>query len=136
MIGICVYVGSVFGAPILEPSDYAELVNSATGLDLTEEDLMLKGRCGVNLEKAFNTIHTGFNRNDDYPPERYMKEATDSGPFKGHKCDKKEFDKMLDRFYELNEWDRITGLQTDSCLKELGLEDIAHLIEKEKERIL
>jgi aldehyde:ferredoxin oxidoreductase len=32
---------------------------------------------------------------------------------------------MLDRFYQLNEWDQETGWQTEKGLKRLGLEEVA-----------
>jgi len=130
MTGICIFVGSFLGAPTLEPSDYAELVSSAMGIDLTEEELMLIGRRAANLEKAFNTIHTDFNREDDYPPRRYIEEPIKSGPYAGYKCDKEKFDEMLDRFYELHGWDKETGLQTSKCLMELDMEDVAKKLEK------
>jgi aldehyde:ferredoxin oxidoreductase len=100
------------------------------GIEVTEEELMMVGRRGINLEKAFNTIHAGFDRKDDYPPRRYMDEPIRSGPYAGVKCDKDEWDQMLDRFYELNGWDKATGLQTRRDLVELGMEDVAEKIEK------
>ncbi|MBW1800503.1 MAG: hypothetical protein JRJ85_07205, partial [Deltaproteobacteria bacterium] len=81
--GICVFAGSLFGAPIIEPSDYADLVSSALGVDLNEDELMFIGRQSVNLEKAFNTIHTDLKREDDYPPLRYMEEPINAGPCEG-----------------------------------------------------
>ena len=68
-LGICVYVGTWSGAYALEPSDYAELANGVLGTDLNEEDLFFQARRSYNLEKAFNTLHTDFDRKDDYPPE-------------------------------------------------------------------
>lgn len=128
--GICNYVGTYTGAFALEPSDYAELVSSAMGIDLTEEELMLIGRRGINLEKAFNTLHTDFDRKDDYPPPRYIEEPVSSGPYAGYKCDKEEWDKMLDKLYELHGWDKRTGWQTRQCLVELGMEAVAEKLEK------
>jgi aldehyde:ferredoxin oxidoreductase len=125
MTGICVYLGTWAGVHALEPSDYAKLVSSAMGIDLTEEELMLIARRAINLEKAFNTIHTDFDRKDDYPPERYMEEAIKSGPFEGSKCDRGKFDEMLDKYYELHGWDKRTSWQTRQCLMELGMEDVA-----------
>ena len=125
MAGICVYVGTWAGAHALEPSDYAELTSSAMGIDLTEEEFMLIGRRSINLEKAFNTIHTNFERREDYPPRRYMDEPVKSGPYAGYKCDKEKWDEMLDRFYELQGWDKETSWQTGKCLAELGMGDIA-----------
>jgi aldehyde:ferredoxin oxidoreductase len=37
---------------------------------------------------------------------------------------------MLDRFYELNKWDRETGWPTEKGLKELGLGEIAKRLKK------
>lgn len=130
MTGVCVYMGSFLGAHALELSDYAELTSSATGIDLTEEEFMLVGRRSYNLEKAFNTIHANFGREDDYPPRRYMEEPVKSGPYAGHKCDKEKWDEMLDTFYELQGWDKTTGLQTRKCLTELSMEDVADQLQK------
>ena len=130
MTGICVYVGTWGGTHALELSDYAELISSAMGIELTEEELMLLGRRGINLEKAFNTIHTDFARKDDLPPRRYMEEPVKSGPYSGYKCDKEKWDEMLDKFYGLHGWDKETGWQTRQCLIEIGMEDIAEKLER------
>lgn len=126
--GVCVYMGSFAGAHALEPADYARLTSYALGIDLIEEEFMLIGRRAYNLEKAFNTIHTGFTREDDYPPRRYMEEPIKSGLYAGHKCDKDKWDEMLDKLYDLHGWDRTTGWQTSKCLTELGLPDVADML--------
>ena len=128
MTGLCNFVGTYGGAHALEPSDYAELVCSAMGIDLCEDELMFMGRKTYNLEKAFNTIHAGFARKDDYPPKRYMEEPIRSGPYAGYKCDKAKWDEMLDKFYELHGWDKKSSWQTRKCLIELGLERAGKLI--------
>lgn len=130
MTGICVYMGTWGGAHALEVSDYVELISAAMGIELTEEELMVMGKRGINLEKAFNTIHTDFGRENDYPPRRYMEEPVKSGPYAGFKCDKNKWDEMLDEFYELQGWDKRTSLQTRRCLMELDMEDIAQRLEK------
>jgi len=99
-------------------------------VELTEEELMTIAKRGINLEKAFNTIHAGFNRQDDYPPRRYMEEAIKSGPHAGSKCDREKWDEMLDRFYGLHAWDEATSWQTAKCLTELGMEDIVDKLAK------
>ena len=129
MLGICVYVGTWSGAYALEPSDYVTLANGALGTDLTEEELFLIARRSYNLEKAFNTLHTDFDRKDDYPPKRFMEEAVKSGPYKGYRCEKENWDKMLDEFYELHGWDKESGLQTRTGLEALGMHEIAQKIE-------
>jgi len=129
MTGLCSYMGSYSGGA-LSPSDYVNLINAVTDLKLTEDEMMLFARSSYNLEKAFNTIHAGFDREEDLPPVRYMEEPIKSGPLKGEKLDKTKYNKMLDRFYQLQEWDIKTGLQTRKCLIKLDLEDI---MEKLKE---
>lgn len=130
MTGICVYMGPFSGIDSLGLEDYTNLVNSAMGLDLTEEEFMLIGRRSYNFEKAFNTIHTAFDRNDDYPPARYMEEPVKSGPYAGYRCDREQWDKMLNEFYELQGWDKETSLQTRRGLVELGMEDVAEKLEE------
>lgn len=127
--GLCMYLGSFDGGP-LSPRDYCDLVNAVTGLDWTMEDMMLFARRASNLEKAFNSIHAGFTREDDLPPARYMNEPVKTGPFIGERLDKGEFNKMLDKYYELHNWDIKTGLQTRTCLVELGLEEIAEMLKR------
>lgn len=130
LAGLCIFVGTWSGAHALEVSDYTDLISSARGLELTEEELMKIARRGVNLEKAFNTLHAGFDRRDDYPPRRFMEEEIQTGPFAGAKCERKKWDEMLDRFYELNKWDRQTGWPTRKGLEELGLGEIAERLKK------
>jgi aldehyde:ferredoxin oxidoreductase len=130
MTGLCNYVGTYSGARALEPADYAELSSAALGIEISEKEIMRVGQTTYNLEKAFNTIHAGFRREDDYPPRRYMEEPVDSGPYAGNKCEKEMWDDMLDRFYQLHGWDMKTGLQTRRCLKDLELEDVGARLEK------
>lgn len=125
IIGICVYVGTWSGVYALEPSDYVELTNLALGINLTEEDFMLLGQRGYNLEKAFNTIHVGFKREDDLPHRRFFEDPILSGPHKGETLNKEKYNSMLDAFYELHGWDKETSWQTRKTLESLGLSDVA-----------
>ncbi len=125
IIGICVYVGTWSGVYALEPSDYVELTNLALGIHLTEEDFMLLGQKSYNLEKAFNTIHVGFKREDDLPHRRFFEDPILSGPHKGETLNKEKYNSMLDAFYELHGWDKETSWQTRKTLESLGLSDVA-----------
>ena len=129
MLGICVYVGTWSGAYALEPSDYVSLVNSATGTNLTEDDLFTIAQRSYNLEKAFNTLHASFTRKDDYPTPRFMSEPVKSGPVEGYRCEKENWDRMLDEFYELHGWNKETGLQSRTLLNKLGMERVAHKLD-------
>ena len=130
MTGVCNLVGTWLAVRALEPEDEAALVSSAFGIDLTTDEFMLIGQRLYNLEKAFNTIHAGFDRKDDLPPERYMNEPVKTGPYEGEICDRGEWNKMLDEFYELHGWDKETGLQTHKGLTDIGLEDVAEKLRK------
>lgn len=131
-LGICNYVGTWSGANFLDISDFVKLINTGMGLNLNEKDLMdYYAPIGRNLEKAFNTLHTDLSREDDLPPKRFLREEVKSGPFKGSKIDINSYNKMLDEFYQLWEWDKKTGLQTRSGLLKLGLEEIAELLARQ-----
>jgi len=121
--GVCVMT-------YLTIDDLASLVSAATGKELSKDDLMLIGLREHNLEKAFNTLHAGFTREDDHPSYRYWNEPIKSGPFKGDGLDHEIWEKMLDEHYELHNWDVETSWQTRGCLEKLGLEDVAERLEK------
>ncbi len=124
MIGLCSYV---YGQTV---DDWVALFNSATGRSLTIEEFLHIGLQEHNLEKAFNTIHAGFDRNDDYPCERFYNEPVKSGPYKGEYLDHNIWDGMLDTIYMLHKWDVKSGLQTRHGLEEIGLEIVADMLEK------
>jgi hypothetical protein len=42
------------------------------------------------------------------------------------------FETVLDEYYEWRGWDKRTGLQTRKKLEELGLEDVADVLAREK----
>ncbi len=106
----------------------ADMVNAATGLDLTPEDVFRTGERVNNLAKIFN-IAAGFRRNDDALPERIMTEPLKSGASKGHYIPKEELDRMLDDYYAARKWTR-DGVPTPGKLEELG---IAYAAEKLKD---
>ena len=111
----------------------AELYSAATGNEIAPDELMEVGRRIHNLEKAFNVIHTGWNRQDDYPPGRLMEEPVKTGPLKGERLPRDKWDKMLDEYYELHGWNKETSWQTRECLEELGLSEIAQDLENRGE---
>lgn len=124
--GICNYAGTWSGANYQTIENFASYANSALGLDVTPEELMeYYAPIGRNLEKAFNTLHTDMDRKDDMPPLRFQQEGIKSGPHAGMKAETDGYNKMLDMFYELWDWDVETGLQTRTCLEKLGLHEVA-----------
>jgi aldehyde:ferredoxin oxidoreductase len=125
MLGVC-YFTSIWEYPdLLELEPYAELFRKATGRKLSGDDLMRIGQQVHNVEKAFNTLHAGFTRQDDFPPRRLMEEPIGEGIYKGELLDGDEWERMLDEYYALHRWDGETGWQTGDGLRHLGLEEVA-----------
>jgi aldehyde:ferredoxin oxidoreductase len=50
--------------------------------------------------------------------------ASTRGPSKGQVVDKKAFEKMLDEYYQIVGWNRLTGIPTKDKLIELEIEEI------------
>lgn len=124
-LGLCMHTG-IWSSPTgMTFGELAELYSAATGWETTVDDLVRIADRILNLEKAFNGLHTTLRREDDYPPERCLKEPIKSGPYKGFALSKEKYDQMLDEYYRLHGWDPKTGLQTRRCLAALDLTDVA-----------
>lgn len=131
-MGICSYAGTWSGANFMTLDNYAAYAVYGMGLDTTADELMeYYAPIGRNLEKSFNTLHTGMTRKDDLPPFRFRKEPIASGPNAGQIASEHGYNKMLDEFYDLWGWDRETSWQTRSCLEKLDLQSIADKLAKE-----
>jgi len=133
MTGTCLYNNGLLSweteASAQAAHHIAELTSSLTGMDLDAERFMRIGLQVHNLEKAFNTLHGGFTRRDDYPPKRYWEEPVKSGPYAGEHIDHGEWERMLDEYYGLHGWDPGTGWQTKETLVSLGLTGVADRLE-------
>jgi len=133
--GACVFTSLWVSPDHCGPEDYAEALSAATGREMSADEFMEIGERIHNVEKAFNTLHAGFTRKDDYPPLVYMKEPIKSGQFKGELITREGHDKMLDEYYEAKGWDKKTGWQTKETLIKLGLPDVAERL-RETRRLL
>jgi len=128
-IGVCKFqtVFCAVHAPKWE--EFSRLIRLATGMELSKAQLMQIGERIYTLERMFN-LREGFTRKDDNLPERYFKEPTPIGlPIaKGRKIDRARFEKMLDEYYELHNWDR-NGVPKKETLERLGLDkEPSHLL--------
>jgi aldehyde:ferredoxin oxidoreductase len=119
-LGICYFVTTWEGPDLLNEDDLSRLVSAATGWNLKTSELMEIGERIHTLERLFNAVHAGFDRKDDYPPERIFREPIRSGLFKGERLHREQFDKMLDRNYEMHGWDE-RGLLKIETLESLEL---------------
>ncbi len=120
-IGLCYFMSNWIDPNLLSPDDIAMVLSSATGQNITPNSLMKTGEEIVCLGKLFNQIHAGFDRENDYPPERLMYTPVEAGPYKGERLEKTDWDRMLDDYYSIHKWDLKTGFITNAVLKELEL---------------
>jgi len=99
----------------------ASLVNAASGLSFTPEEITLCGERLNNAARIFN-IREGFTRADDKLPERLMTEPLKDGGAKGSYIPQEELDSMLDEYYAERGWTK-DGAPTKEKLIALGMED-------------
>jgi aldehyde:ferredoxin oxidoreductase len=129
-LGICMFSGTWLDPTLMGIPQLAEMYSAATGREMTQQKIIETADRILNLEKAFNTLHTNFRREDDFPPERCLKEGIRNGPKAGFSLSEKEWGKMLNEYYRLRGWDLETSFPTRKCLENLDLKDVADDLEK------
>lgn len=110
--GLCLFTTFGIGLP-----EIANQLRTATGLDLSDEELLLVGERIWNLEKLFN-LEAGFSKKDDTLPPRLLQEPMKDGPHKGNVVNLEE---MLPEYYQLRGWDE-NGVPGAGKLSQLGLQ--------------
>ncbi|MHA1312191.1 MAG: aldehyde ferredoxin oxidoreductase family protein [Candidatus Helarchaeota archaeon] len=113
---ICKFTGNCYSGV----NELAEIYQLITGILMDGEKMLKIGERIHNLVKCFN-VREGAVRSYDYPPERTFKEKLNNEPNRGAIIDRKEYDKMLDKYYELRGWSK-EGIPSKEKLKDLGLE--------------
>ena len=97
---------------------------------MTAEELRRTGERINNLARLYN-ISEGFTRkNDHLPPKIMSTPIPDETVSKGSYITQEELDFMLDDYYEHRGWTK-DGVPTLEKLKELDLEDLAHIVKDE-----
>jgi len=129
-LGICHLLTTSSNPSFMGFGELAELYSAATGWETTEDDLKRCAERMLNVEKAFNILHAGFSRQDDYPPPRCLEEPIPRGRAAGFKIGKEKWDTLLDEYYEIHNWDKETSFPTRECLEQLNLKEIADDLEK------
>ena len=129
-LGLCRWSG----APHMNIADFPlELYTSAiyalTGITITPEELYQAGERTVNIQKAFNS-RLGLTRADDVLCYRWTNEPVPSGVGKGMKA-ADYLEEIKDEYYQYHGWDKTTSLQKREKLAELGLEEVATVLERE-----
>jgi len=111
-----------------ELEDMTKLYNLVTGFEMKPEEMKRAGERINNVAKIFN-IREGMGRKDDTLPYKVMHQPiTDEGPSKGAYVTQEELDLLLDDYYAVRGWTR-EGVPTVEKLKELGMEDLIHMVE-------
>lgn len=108
-----------FATFTLEPSDLAQLINQATGYDLTTADLLIIGDRINALHRAYN-YRSGIRREDDTLPVRSLSPVAEGGA-----ADKvPDLEAQLAEYYQIRRWEP-DGKPSKEVLLELGLSDVA-----------
>lgn len=130
MMGICALPSMWMDITVFVPEDIAGFLNDITGRSYSSEELLDAGERLQNLERSFNLLHAGFGRADDMPPRKFTDIPVNEGIYKGEKLDTDKWNQMLDEYYELHGWDRITGWPTKKRLLDLGLDVVVDRLAK------
>lgn len=109
---ICLFTTFAIGLP-----EISEMLRGATGMEISDEEVLKIGERIWNLERMFN-IEAGFTKKDDTLPERLLKEPVTSGPAKGKVA---ELEVMLKEYYQVRGWNE-EGIPTEEKLEELSLD--------------
>jgi aldehyde:ferredoxin oxidoreductase len=106
-VGMCRFTTKLFNSPSLPGLDeFANQVANVTGLQFAPAELNEVGRNVMGVERLING-RLGVGRADDTLPDRWFDEPVTVGPYAGERIDRREFDAMLTRFYD------ISGLDAD-----------------------
>ena len=108
----------------------AETFSTATGIDMSAEEMLESAERVWTLEKCFN-VREGWTRADDDAPRRTYKEplVTINGTYPP--LTQEYVDGLLDAYYEAHDWDAQTGIPTRKRMEELGLGTVADDLQRE-----
>lgn len=130
VMGICALTSMWMDITLFVPEDVAGFFNDITGENYSPEELLDVGEALQNIERSFNVLHAGFGRSDDMPPRKFTAIPVNEGQFKGEKLDIDKWNQMLDEYYELHGWDRVTGWPTKKGLLRYGLDAVIDKLAK------
>ena len=118
-LGFCRFL-TVFSSPHApQYQQFSKLIALSTGLSFTPKDLRTIGERIYTSERMM-LIKDGLSRQDDTLPKRYFNEPISEGPAQGQVILRKEFNKILDKYYQLHGWDE-NGVPKKNTLKRLGI---------------
>ncbi len=86
----------------------APILNVLTGFEYTADSLLDLGTRITHLARRYN-LRNGRKPSDDILPERFFKEKSLSGFMRGKILDKKYFKSIIQKYYELRDWNEAKG---------------------------
>ncbi|WP_169717881.1 hypothetical protein SPSIL_039870 [Sporomusa silvacetica DSM 10669] len=110
----------------------AKLLTAVTGVKYTNERLEKLAERIWNLERCYNVLEVGRNKEQDMQICYNCHEGRDGDWTTGKKIDPVRFSAMLDRYYKLVGWDE-DGVPTTETLLRLGLDDCAEKLNQRKD---
>lgn len=128
-LGMCLFMNG-FTGDMLTPRDCADLLSIALDKRVDASEILQYGERIHTLEKAFNVLHAGWTREDDFPPRRFMEEPI-SVEGEPQYLDREKWSRLLDDYYDFHGWDPATGWPTANTLDALNLQDIAERIDQQ-----
>lgn len=121
-LGMCVFMTTYCLG--VTPELLAKLFWAASGIEMDAEQIMQAGRRIVTLEKCYN-VREGAAREDDTLAWRMLHEKLPDGPDAGPADFSQALERMLNEYYELHGWDKVTSWPTREVLEMLDLDDVA-----------
>lgn len=118
-VGACKFMGMCLNA-----DDWVKLVNLVTGWGLSTAEYKQAGERVYNLARAFSN-REGLTAAGDTLPQRLLSEPLPDGPAEGHV---NQLPVLLDRYYQIREWDKESGKPTAEKLRELGLDQVVSVL--------
>lgn len=115
MMGFCGFIFFTYDRPRL-----VELIQAVTGWDITLHELLRAGERAYTLARIFN-LREGLTSEDDRLPAVFHQPFS-SGPSAGNFLPPQEVEAARSMFYELLGWDPESGIPTQACLQQLGIE--------------
>jgi aldehyde:ferredoxin oxidoreductase len=107
------------GWTLYGPAETVELVKSATGWQVSLDELMAVGMRRLNLMRVFNA-REGLDRKADKLPKKFFKKLEGNGPTAGIALTHDEIENALDEYYRLAGWTR-KGVPTKDSLTKLDI---------------
>jgi aldehyde:ferredoxin oxidoreductase len=107
------------GWTLYGPAETVELVKSATGWQVSLDELMAVGMRRLNLMRVFNA-REGLDRKADKLPKKFFKKLQGTGPTAGIALTHDEIENALDEYYHLAGWTN-RGVPTKESLTKLDI---------------